>query len=180
MFIDLLEYLKEKNESGKIKENKNEKIKNEKFISIANERDKSINKLSFLGFRIIRKLLDSHNKSDLSILNLFKNWSILVQLEKIGDELKRIFRLYNNYNIDELTKEMYSLYIDTMKIFYNEKKPNFRKKNLETNESIRNFRRKIKRKILKEENVELTQIYEKMINISSYLEEILRLNFDFS
>ncbi len=174
MFLDLLEYT----ENNNYKNNNKDKQLNYSLISI--ERDKSINKLSFLGFRVIRKLLDSQLKGNFSILNLFKSWSIIVQLEKIGDELKRIFRLYENQKIYDNIKELYSLYNDVLKIYYNDKKPSYRKKNLEVNEKIRKFRKKIKDILLKEEDVVLTQIYEKMINISSYLEEILRLNFDFS
>ncbi len=185
MFLDLLEYSENSIDKNN-KSNKKDNIKYDKnnkkpdYILISIERDKSINKLSFLGFRVIRKLLDSQLKGNFSILTLFKSWSIIVQLEKVGDELKRIFRLYEGQKIYDNVKELYSLYNDVLKIYYNDKKSSYRRKNLEVNENIRKFRKKIKDRLLKEDDVVLTQIYEKMINISSYLEEILRLNFDFS
>ncbi len=155
------------------------------LILLAEDRDKSINKLSFLGFRVIRKLLNFPSKNNVSILDLFKTWSLLVQLEKIGDELKRIYRMYDDKRFlenveDNFISELYSLYEDSLKIFYNDNKQSFRKKNLEVNDNIRKLRKKVKNKLLKEEDSKKTQFYEKIINVSSYLEEILRLSFDFS
>ncbi len=155
------------------------------LIFLSEDRDKSINKLSFLGFRVIRKLLNFPSKNNVSILDLFKTWSLLVQLEKIGDELKRIYRMYDDKRFlenveDNFVNELYSLYEDSLKIFYNDNKQSFRKKNLEVNDNIRKLRRKVKNKLLKEEDSKKAQFYEKIINVSSYLEEILRLSFDFS
>ncbi len=155
-------------------------------VILSEDRDKSINKLSFLGFRVIRKLLNSPSKNNISILDLFKTWSLLVQLERIGDELKRIFRMFendsfNNKIVKNLIVELYSSYEDSLKIFYNDKKQSFRKKNLEVNENIRSLRKKVRKEILNVKNdIIYNQFYEKIINISSYLEEILRLSFDFN
>ncbi len=171
MFLDLNELFENKIFDDKVLK---------EYVDLSVERDKSINKLSFLGFRIIRKLLSSPSKNSFSIMELFRTWSLLVQLEKIGDELKRIFKMLNNSFEKEFFKELYNSYESSFKVFYNDKKLSFRKKNLYINENLRKLRRKVRNKILKEKDFEKTQVYEKMVNITSYLEEILRLSFDFS
>ena len=93
------------------------------------DRDKDINRLVFLAYRVLRDALSDSSKSDtmkLSNLRILELWHIVMRLEKIGDQSKRIARhLRNMPHKEKLRKSMKELieraekrYYTVMKAFY--------------------------------------------------------------
>ena len=159
------------------------------LLRLMGERDDSINKLTFLSFRSIKDMLMNPSKTRESMIELFQAWTTVLYIERAGDEIKRIYRnlLESEQNTKELSelKSMFEdageLYKGVMKIFYENEKSVKKGKNYELAERCRLFQKKCKVRIQKGNGTSKHMIpaYEKLINFTSYLEEILRLTYDF-
>jgi len=97
------------------------------------ERDKNINRLSFLAFRSIKYLLENPavaKKQKFDYPFLMNYWLVIVYLEEIADELKRFIRLFIHSKLKkkeikgilDLQKEITDYYLSTLKFFYTENK----------------------------------------------------------
>jgi phosphate uptake regulator len=70
-------------------------------------RDKDINKLSYLIFRKINYLnMNPSAKREISNTDLIKYWVLTNHLETIGDEVKRIARLFSRLRIAKKSKKL--------------------------------------------------------------------------
>lgn len=94
-------------------------------------RDSDINKLVYMGFRVIKRALkDPSVIKDLNAtpLQLLDYWLILLKLEKIGDSLKRISRYLRSFDTNKkqvqeikiLFSNVISSYNSIMKAYYNQ------------------------------------------------------------
>lgn len=154
------------------------------LIKHIGERDDSINKLAFLSFRSIRELLHNPSKTRESMIDLFHTWTMVLQLERCGDELKRAGRTVQEATLDpehaahvkRSLEAIYTLYKRGLTAYY-ESSVNKDKAYL-ISEECRDFQREIK-KHLERSEPHLVQTYERLMNLASYLEEILRLTYDF-
>lgn len=159
------------------------------LLKIINERDDSINKLSFLCFRSIKDMLMNPSKTRESMIELFQAWTTVLYIERAGDEIKRMYRaiLENEYSGKELSDlrkmldDAASIYKSVMKIFYNSEKSLKVAGNYELAEKCRLFQKKCKARIQEGASAhkDIIPAYEKLINFTSYMEEILRLTYDF-
>ncbi len=111
-----------------IEDNKfhNNKIKLNKVYAM----DTELNRITFMLFRFIKKALNDGNLANtfgLTPDDLLGLWQMASNLEKIGDEVKRVSRFLKiaSLNHEEFEKlmEIYSLieqeYLSTMKAYYN-------------------------------------------------------------
>lgn len=96
-------------DGGKMMEKKDKKTFEEIY-----ERDLDINKLHLLISRVVRKSLD--NQKLASNINLNNKlaldvWWLAFNLEHIGDDLKRIAKIFKNNNLnDKMKKEILNIY----------------------------------------------------------------------
>jgi len=108
------------------------RISNDLYKNIM-ERDKNINRLSFLAFRAIKYALENPNvakKQKLDYPSLLNYWLIIVYLEEIADELKRFVRYLLKIKLkkkefDVLIQyygELVDCYMSTFKFFYTQNK----------------------------------------------------------
>lgn len=98
------------------------------FSESMSQRDKSINRLYYLLFRMIRAALKNPsimNMMGMNSLSLVDNWAITRNLETLGDDCKRITRVLQTNSVKkERTKIMSSLrsinvlYRESMKSYY--------------------------------------------------------------
>lgn len=161
-----------------------ENPKNTELLTHIGERDDSINKLAFLSFRSIKELLMNPSKTRDSMIDLFHTWTTVLQLERCGDELKRAGRIVVEADLeeDELAQlkasleKLYSLYKNGLATYY-ESSAN-KDKAYVLSEQCRDFQRETKAK-METAQPHIVQASERMINLASYLEEILRLTYDF-
>ena len=107
-------------------------ITEDHYNSIYN-RDKDVNRLSFLAHKVIKKcILNPNIARELSVDNLYllNSWQLLINLEKIGDEAKRISRFFKDLNLKNKESEqllkIYSKiiesYLNVMKAYYKDDK----------------------------------------------------------
>lgn len=150
------------------------------------ERDDSINKLAFLSFRSIRELLMNPSKTRESMIDLFHTWTTVLQLERCGDELKRAGRTATDGPIpaDDVAAlrasiaRLYELYKQSLAAYYESSREGSKDKSYFLSEECRTFQRETKAS-LEHAHPTLVQSAERLINLASYLEEILRLTYDF-
>lgn len=160
-----------------------ENLDNTELIKHIGERDDSINKLAFLSFRSIRELLMNPSKTRDSMIDLFHTWTTVLQLERSGDELKRIGRIAHDTRLETSEaeairtsiEELYELYKQGLSTYYESTNKD---KAYVLSERCRDFQRDIKERMSRSEP-HLVQPYERLMNQASYLEEILRLTYDF-
>ncbi|MCK4589709.1 MAG: phosphate uptake regulator PhoU [Nanoarchaeota archaeon] len=103
------------------------------------QRDNEINKLTLLLKRVIKLALEEpHVAEKLKRKNkeLLKDWNIISLLESIGDEVKRISRLYGKLNknknkVKEINSMLGDKYFQLMKAYHKNNIPTARKINLE-------------------------------------------------
>jgi phosphate uptake regulator len=97
--------------------------------SVISKRDVDVNRLCFMLERLLRSAMDNTEISRKLKINgseLLRFWSIAINLEKIGDEIKRISRFFNNVDfntkqkkeLSEIFFEIEKLYLDVMKSYY--------------------------------------------------------------
>src|SRR3989344_7720301 len=84
------------------------------------QKDEDVNKISNLLFKVIRR---AQNSNDMIILNLkinelFYYWDLIINLEEIGDHLKRIGREAKN----GVSSELFDLFIKCMSAYENSMK----------------------------------------------------------
>ena len=107
----------------------NRKEKEDKVSSIY-DRDKDINRLVFLAFRVLRFLLDNPSfaaRKNIANQKIFSYFIIFENLEKLADTIKRRSRLLISTNQDQeynkelmpLLKNLEGYYSDCMKAFIN-------------------------------------------------------------
>jgi phosphate uptake regulator len=103
--------------------------KNHELIA---KRDFDVNKLTFLSHRILKKCLENPKLMDsvgVAYERIIDEWVLITNLEKIGDEVKRIARYLSQSNsvkikeIIEIYDEVYQEYIKCMNS-YHKKDPN--------------------------------------------------------
>ena len=161
-----------------------EDLNNTDLIKHIGERDDSINKLSFLSFRSIRELLMNPSKTRDSMIDLFHTWTTVLQLERCGDELKRVGRIASEAQLrkSDATQlkrsvtQLYELYKQGLTTYYESHAS--KEKAYVLSERCRDLQRELKTQMEGSEP-HLVQAFERLINIASYLEEILRLTYDF-
>lgn len=109
-------------------------------------RDLDVNRLCFMLERILRAAMNNPQVSrqiGLSGTNLLHSWYIIMNLERIGDEVKRISRFLNSINFNtrqrnqlrKIYAEIEIAYLDVMKAYYKNDRElafdvNFRKEKL--------------------------------------------------
>ena len=123
------------------------------------------------------------------MIDLFRAWTTVMYLERAGDEVKRLHRTaleteINKKEIDELISsinELLDLYKNVMKLYHVEEQNLKKTKNYEYAEKCRLFQKKMRTRIVSndQKQINTSEIYERMTNTTSYLEEILRLTYDF-
>ncbi|MFT4309576.1 MAG: hypothetical protein ACMXYL_03760 [Candidatus Woesearchaeota archaeon] len=153
------------------------------------ERDDSINRLSFLCFRSIKDLLLNPSKTRESMIDLFKAWTTVMYLERTGDEVKRLYRNSVEFRLSKKEYEQINMYIsdmlelykNVMRIYHVEEQSLKKTKNYEIAEKCRVFQQKAREKIATadKKSERTIAVYERISNIVSYFEEILRLTYDF-
>ncbi len=105
--------------------------KNTNFLQIVN-RDEDVNRLMFLGIRILRSSLkDPSTAKSLKITSyqVLEHWSIMNNIEKIADETKRLARYLDKIKREDketfekilsLYAKIETTYLDAMKAYYNQ------------------------------------------------------------
>lgn len=99
------------------------------LINSLYERDKDVNRLTFLLFRIIQNLLENQTEASQKGFNpktLLKYNNLVRSIERIADSCKRISKLKRKIKFEKKQEEeinkfinlLYSYYIDVMKSFY--------------------------------------------------------------
>jgi len=94
------------------------------------ERDEDINRMVFLAYRVMNRAILNPLcavKLDLSTKEIITTGLIIIRQEKIGDQIKRIFRYARDKSItdderkklNELFVEIKQAYLTTMKAYYN-------------------------------------------------------------
>ena len=157
---------------------------NKDLLTHISERDDSINKLAFLSFRSIKELLMNPSKTRDSMIDLFHTWTTVLHLERCGDELKRAGRIASESTMSDrelgelknALERLYTLYKNGLTTYY-ESSVNKDKAYL-LSEQCRDFQRETKAKMGSAEPP-VVQASERLINLASYLEEVLRLTYDF-
>ncbi len=97
------------------------------------ERDKNINRLAYLAFRSIKYMLETPittKKHKIEYSKLLNYWLLVVDLEEIGDEVKRVARYLVHTKLrkkeEEVLLNVYQNFLDyhleVMKYFYTENK----------------------------------------------------------
>lgn len=92
-------------------------------------RDLDVNRLVFLSYRVMRYALQEPNvakKLKMTPIEILMNWMVILHMEKLADQTKRIARLGRNLKIKEkdlkevedILKTIKQEYFDTMKAFY--------------------------------------------------------------
>lgn len=128
-----------------------EDVTNPDSIDSIHERDKEINRLGLLSSRIFRTATD--NPSVLKIFNtnywnLFIARQVTVELEHIGDYLKRISRLLKESGKDSAKKQYFQLatrYREAMKIYYDKEKDKTYRLESETKKFMKDFDKMIEK-----------------------------------
>lgn len=92
------------------------------------ERDRDINKLTYLIFRTV-KFIQNHPglSTDVDGIELMKYWVLTDKIETIADQVKRIARLFISMKLTKKKKEclfekfqlLHKRYLSTLKAFYN-------------------------------------------------------------
>lgn len=108
------------------------KNKGESFVHLK-DRDRDVNRLTYLLLRVIKCCIDNprlaqHKKYN--VLELFRTWSLLSNLEGIGDECKRISRLYsqmrgkrsNHKEFEMQFKNLQQFYVEIIAAYYKQDK----------------------------------------------------------
>ncbi|MBI2133324.1 phosphate uptake regulator PhoU [Candidatus Woesearchaeota archaeon] len=124
----------------------------EENIESIYERDREVNRLALLALRIFRAATD--NPGALKMFNttywdLFISRQVTVQLEHVGDNIKRISKLLTMKSNDDLKKAFMHLsgrYRDAMKIYYKKDKQSSYKVEAETKKYIQTLDKLNKRK----------------------------------
>ena len=98
-------------------------VTKENKYEILNDKDTDVNRLSFMLFRVIKSSLKDSllaSKLNMDNLELLDNWLLVVNIEKIADEAKRISRFLRNHSlkVDE-RKELIKLYNKVKDNYYN-------------------------------------------------------------
>ena len=105
------------------------KIPEENLLESIYERDRDVNRLTFLVFRILEYLLKNQSESSQKGINskmILKYYNISRSIERIGDSAKRIAKLKTKIKFEKRSKEklekyfkkLYLNYEDIMKAFY--------------------------------------------------------------
>jgi len=95
--------------------------------------DKSINKLKFLVYRLIKNVFKNPNKIkllDVSLQQFLSSWIIVSDLEQLSDECRRFTRFLKMQKLNDkekkafldMLKEINLLYSEIMKAYYNNNK----------------------------------------------------------
>jgi hypothetical protein len=134
-------------------------------------------------------MLTNPSKTRESMIDLFKAWTTVMYLERSGDEIKRLYRTAmeismtkkENDEIASAIKEMLDIYKSVMRLYHVEEQTSKKNKNYEIAETCRLFQKKARERItsVDEKQQRTAVLYERMSNTTSYLEEILRLTYDF-
>jgi phosphate uptake regulator len=99
-----------------------EKMFNEDIHKNIEHRDKDVNKLAFLIFRIVRFGLENpymmKQKLELSTLDLLQMWLVAYNLESIGDEAKRVARYMHRIKLPKEKQEEFLKILTMLKENY--------------------------------------------------------------
>ena len=156
------------------------------LLRLIQERDDAINKLAFLSFRAIKGMLMNPSKTRESMINLFQSWTTVLYIERAGDELKRLFRamLASEFSADDINgyrealAELSSLYKSIMRIYHDPERSAHKEKSYKLAEQCRLFQQK-RKELTNGHDEQHVVVNERLMNFAGYLEEILRLTYDF-
>ncbi|MBI3034250.1 phosphate uptake regulator PhoU [Candidatus Woesearchaeota archaeon] len=140
------------------------------------ERDNEVNRLALLALRIFRAATD--NPSMLKIFNttywdVFISRQVTVQLEHIGDYIKRMTRLLKNNRNGELKKiyiELSARYRESMKLYYGKNKQASYRMETDT----KRFMQLCDKIIEKSRDVATTRVCENLKHMTKAIMYILR------
>lgn len=101
----------------------------EKKSSLVVKRDVDVNRLCFMLLRILKAGMNNpevSRKIGVSGMELLHVWYMIINMEAIGDEVKRIARFLNNIELNEKQKKEFrqiyldieKVYLDVMKAYY--------------------------------------------------------------
>ncbi|MBN1645641.1 phosphate uptake regulator PhoU [Candidatus Woesearchaeota archaeon] len=117
MFTDFLEVISKQNFFSNIE-----------VCDTINERDKDINRLTFLIKRTIKYSMTQRTAGYMDASNLLMYWRLSDDLEDIGDEIKRVVRFMVGIDLRkfaylvELMHNINRQYLESMKVFYRQQK----------------------------------------------------------
>lgn len=152
----------------------------EDVSKIISERDIDINRMVFLATRVMRKSLTDKEllrNINLNITEIIIYWQILLTMERIGDQLKRIARYSNNIKIEKnelkkIKKIYFSLneqYCEVMQYF-------FKENNKIPYSTATNIKKEISEKCYlitdKNSNSNILHVIENFKNMSASIERI--------
>ena len=145
------------------------------------QRDKDVNRLVFLTYRVLRNALRNQKVAEIinmSYVDILTNWSIVMRLEKIGDQSKRLARHFVLINpkkdkkIGELKKMYFELkqkYLDVMKSYYTNDKELALRIEVENKNRIQSYN-----EFLEKNGEKYIKIVEQLKNMSIAVRHIAR------
>ncbi len=160
-------------------------ISGENLYDTIFQRDLNVNRLYFLIFKVIQRALndpDVLKSFKLTYPELLANWWVILNMEKIGDESKRIAGLFEEAKETKVLKkermtqlnELYSFiindYLDVMKAFYTKNEKLAERVAIKKDENIKRCNNFLK----KNQFVPMGKIIEKFKNMESNVRHIVR------
>jgi len=144
-------------------------------------RDEEINRLTFLGHRILKKCIEVPKlaeKIDLDNNTIIEKWMLISNLEKIGDEVKRISRYLTRLKSKKLKiKEILDVYSEVSSN-YIKGVDSYYRKNLKTAYEIASTKHaiidKCNKLLEKNENPYLFNILDRTKALQTYIRDITR------
>ena len=156
----------------------------ENMYSHLKDRDRDVNRLTYLLLRVIKCCIDNPRlaqSKNYPLIELFRTWSLLSNLEGIGDECKRISRLYSKTKgkhamqreFEIIFKNLHHFYIDMITAYYKQDKT--QAYNLASqNNNLFNFYETL---LEKSSSIYEVSLIEKFKNMASNIKGISRLTY---
>lgn len=153
------------------------------------DRDRDINRISYLLLRVIKSYLANpslqrNEKERYTSLELFNLWALLVSLEGIGDECKRVSRLYTTLQLNKkkIDFEAFDKLYATLCLYYNDIMKAYYKgdKSLayQVASDSRNVFNLYESLLNKATNVHEASLIEKSKNLSSHIRGVARAVYE--
>jgi len=146
------------------------------------ERDKEVNKLSFLVYRIVKTASRNPEVAkmlNISTMDIVAIWDINLHLEKMGDECKRIARLIVELDTKSVNKKRMLEIISLMEEQYKKAMEAFHTKNAQLADEVHFHRKEIFKELdtllEKAKDMNLIEIVGKFKGMMSHLTDISRL-----